>query len=51
MMASTVFHFNGQVMKTGVTKLFNGWDGYADGEQKRDFVFVGDCVDVNLFFS
>jgi ADP-L-glycero-D-manno-heptose 6-epimerase len=28
-------------------RLFKSYDpDYADGEQKRDFVFVGDCVDV-----
>ena len=25
-------------------------DGYAHGEQKRDFVYVGDVAKVNLFF-
>jgi ADP-L-glycero-D-manno-heptose 6-epimerase len=31
--------------------LFEGTDGYADGEQRRDFVFVEDVVKVNLFFA
>ncbi|MBY6241620.1 ADP-glyceromanno-heptose 6-epimerase [Methylosinus sp. Sm6] len=49
-MASTAFHFSRQIRETGVARLFAGVDGYADGEQQRDFVYVGDCVDVNLWF-
>lgn len=49
-MASTPFHFNSQILKNGVAKIFKGTDGYGDGEQMRDFVFVDDCVDVNLWF-
>ncbi|WP_221793056.1 ADP-glyceromanno-heptose 6-epimerase [Oceanobacter mangrovi] len=49
-MASVAFHFNNQIKDTGVCKLFGGYDGYADGEQRRDFVFVGDVVKVNLWF-
>lgn len=49
-MSSTAFHFNRQVIETGKAKLFEGCDGFADGEQKRDFVYVGDVVDVNLWF-
>ena len=49
-MSSTPFHFNRQVLSDGVCRLFKGTDGYADGEQQRDFVHVGDCVKVNLWF-
>jgi ADP-L-glycero-D-manno-heptose 6-epimerase len=49
-MSSTPFHFNRQVLSDGVCRLFKGTDGYADGEQQRDFVYVGDCVKVNLWF-
>lgn len=49
-MSSTPFHFNNQVQATGVARLFEGTDGYANGEQQRDFVYVKDCVDVNLWF-
>ncbi|MBF0471638.1 MAG: ADP-glyceromanno-heptose 6-epimerase [Gammaproteobacteria bacterium] len=49
-MSSTVFHFSRQVASEGVANLFCGTDGYGDGEQQRDFVFVEDCVDVNLWF-
>jgi ADP-L-glycero-D-manno-heptose 6-epimerase len=30
--------------------LFEGSDGYGPGEQRRDFVYVGDVVAVNLWF-
>jgi ADP-L-glycero-D-manno-heptose 6-epimerase len=49
-MASVAFHFNNQIQANGFCKLFAGCDGYADGEQRRDFVFVGDVVKVNLWF-
>jgi len=49
-MSSTAFHFNNQILKSGVAKLFAGCEGYGDGEQRRDFVYVGDAVKVNLCF-
>lgn len=50
-MASVAFHFNNQIPKEGMVKLFEGSDGYGDGEQQRDFIYVGDVVNVNLWFS
>lgn len=47
--SSTAFHFYNQVNKDGQLKLFKGNDGYLDGMQKRDFVYVEDCVKVNLW--
>jgi len=49
-MASVAFHLNGQVQSSGEARLFEGSGGYGPGEQRRDFVHVGDVVDVNLFF-
>lgn len=49
-MASVAFHLNNQIQSSGKVKLFAGCDGYADGEQQRDFIYVGDVVDVNLWF-
>ena len=49
-MASVAFHHYQQFLADGKVRLFEGCDGYADGEQKRDFVYVGDVVKVNLFF-
>ena len=50
-MSSMVYQLYHQLKKTGVARLFKGTDGYGDGEQLRDFVFVGDVVKVNLFFA
>jgi ADP-L-glycero-D-manno-heptose 6-epimerase len=49
-MASVAFHLHGQVAATGEARLFEGSGGYAVGEQRRDFVHVGDVVDVNIWF-
>ena len=49
-MASVAFHHYNQFRAEGKVKLFEGCDGYANGEQKRDFVYVGDVAKVNLFF-
>jgi ADP-L-glycero-D-manno-heptose 6-epimerase len=36
-----------QVKETGKVKLFKSYrNDYVDGEQKRDFVYVKDCIDV-----
>jgi len=49
-MASVSWHFFNQYMRDGQVCLFQGTDGYADGEQRRDFVSVEDVVLVNLHF-
>lgn len=49
-MASVAFHLNNQVKESDKLRLFEGCDGYGDGEQRRDFVYVGDIVDLNLWF-
>jgi ADP-L-glycero-D-manno-heptose 6-epimerase len=49
-MASVAFHHFNQYLEHGKVKLFEGCDGYGNGEQSRDFVFVEDVVKVNLFF-
>lgn len=48
-MASVVFHFINQLRGSGRVKLFEGSDGYGDGEQRRDFIYVDDVVAVNLW--
>ena len=49
-MASVAFHHFNQFRAEGKVKLFEGCNGYGNGEQKRDFVYVGDVAKVNLFF-
>ncbi len=48
-MASVIMHFNNQLKQDGNLKLFEGSHGYANGEQERDFVYVDDAVDVNIW--
>ena len=48
-MASVAYHAYQQLVGGGKVKLFVGSGGYADGEQRRDFVYVEDTVDVNLW--
>jgi len=48
-MASVAFHFNNQIKENGICRLFEGYDGYDNGGQQRDFVFVDDVVKVNLW--
>ncbi|HEY6298531.1 MAG TPA: ADP-glyceromanno-heptose 6-epimerase [Candidatus Binatus sp.] len=47
-MASMVYQLYRQLKTSGRARLFEGIDGYADGAQRRDFVFVNDIVRVNL---
>ncbi len=49
-MASVAFHFNKQVLEDGEARLFSGTEGYGDGEQLRDFVYVDDACNVSLWF-
>lgn len=50
-MASVAFHLNNQLLAGKQTvKLFSGTDGYGDGEQRRDFIYVDDVAKINLWF-
>ena len=49
-MASMIFQLHRQLLESGTVKLFKGSGGYADGEQRRDFVHIDDVVDANLWF-
>jgi ADP-L-glycero-D-manno-heptose 6-epimerase len=49
-MSSVVLQGFDQIVALGKLKLFKSHrDGIADGEQKRDFVYIDDVVDVLLF--
>mgnify|MGYP003582966383 CR=1 FL=1 len=49
-MASMIFHAYNQYNETGDVKLFKSHkDGYRDGEQLRDFVYIKDVTKVIVF--
>ncbi len=48
--ASVAFHLNNQLLENGIIRLFEGTDGYEAGEQRRDFIYVGDAALLNLWF-
>ena len=50
-MASVIHHFTKQLKETGTIRMFEGSGGYANGEQRRDFVFVDDLARINSFFA
>tara|TARA_B100000123_G_scaffold208084_1_gene157266 strand:+ start:617 stop:1558 length:942 start_codon:yes stop_codon:yes gene_type:complete len=49
-MSSVIFHFYNQIRDTGKLNLFRGSHGYSDGEQRRDFVYVKDTIDIKVWF-
>jgi ADP-L-glycero-D-manno-heptose 6-epimerase len=50
-MASVAWHFHRQLRTDGKVRLFAGSGGYADGEQRRDFVYIDDAVEAALWFG
>ncbi|MDY6915972.1 MAG: NAD-dependent epimerase/dehydratase family protein, partial [Candidatus Cloacimonadota bacterium] len=44
-MASVIYHFYNQVIKEGKISVFEGSENFL-----RDFVWIGDAVDVNMYF-
>jgi ADP-L-glycero-D-manno-heptose 6-epimerase len=51
-MRSVVLKSYEQIQSTGVVKLFKSYKPeYKDGEQRRDFLYVKDAVDVTLHFA
>jgi ADP-L-glycero-D-manno-heptose 6-epimerase len=49
-MASVVWQFRNQYAADKRVRLFEASGGYGAGEQRRDFVFVDDVVQINLDF-
>ncbi len=49
-MASVALHFYKQYRMDGHVHLFAGSGGYANGEQRRDFIHVDDVISVNMHF-
>ncbi|NNL99919.1 MAG: ADP-glyceromanno-heptose 6-epimerase, partial [Gammaproteobacteria bacterium] len=50
-MASVAWHFHQQLERDGVLRLFGESHGYADGEHRRDFVYVDDACAVTSWFA
>jgi ADP-L-glycero-D-manno-heptose 6-epimerase len=50
-MMSVLHQLLNQLRTEGQCRLFEGTDGYGNGEQQRDFVYVGDIVDINQHFA
>ena len=51
-MASVIFHSYNQIKKDGLVKLFRSHkEGFKDGEQLRDFIYVKDIVKVCYWLS
>ncbi len=48
-MASVAWHLNQQIQASGKVRLFTGSGGYADGDQRRDFIHIDDVIKVNLW--
>jgi ADP-L-glycero-D-manno-heptose 6-epimerase len=49
-MRSVIHKAFGQIRDTGKLKLFKSYrNGYGDGEQKRDFIYVKDAVNMTLY--
>lgn len=49
-MASMVFHTFNQYKANGYVKLFKSYkEGFKDGEQLRDFIYIKDVVDIMYF--
>lgn len=48
-MCSVIRHFYNELMRDNKITVFV-CDGYEPGEQKRDFIFIDDVVNVNLWF-
>ncbi|WP_319583204.1 ADP-glyceromanno-heptose 6-epimerase [uncultured Pseudodesulfovibrio sp.] len=50
-MKSVICKAHSQILETGKLKLFKSYrDAYPHGGQKRDFVYIKDCVDIMAWF-
>lgn len=48
-MASIFYQIYKRMKLGGGPRLFKGTDGYGDGEQRRDFIYVKDVVKINMW--
>jgi ADP-L-glycero-D-manno-heptose 6-epimerase len=49
-MASVAYKFHHQLSESDRVQVFAGSEGYANGEHRRDFIWVADAVAVTLWF-
>lgn len=49
-MASMIYKTYGQIVQRGYVELFKGCNSIADGEQRRDFIYIQNVIDVLLYF-
>ena len=45
-MASPIFQFNKQILKSNTIKVFEGSGGFGNGEQRRDYIYVDDICKI-----
>ena len=48
-MSSPVFTFYNQIKRDNFCKIFGKYDGFKRGEHTRDFIYIDDVVDINLW--
>jgi len=49
-MSSIIYKLNKKIENNEKVSLFRGYEGFANGEQNRDFVYIEDCVKINYWF-
>ena len=49
-MSSAIFHFINNSIKYGKFYLFEGTEGYKNGTQSRDFIYIDDVINNLIFF-
>lgn len=50
-MSSPILTFYDQIKKKNVCKIFGQYDGFEKGKHSRDFVYIDDVVDINIWAS
>jgi len=48
-MSSPVLTFYNQIKKKNLCRVFGKYDGYNNGEHSRDFIYIDDVVDINIW--
>jgi len=48
-MSSPVLAFYNQIKKDNICKIFSKYDSFDNGEHSRDFIYIDDVVDINIW--